>query len=205
MVAAFGSGCQYIPLSRCPRSESRCSRHPPIDAAPIAEVPMGSAADAPHGSRPEQVYSRLRDLIVQGLARAGQPNRRNRNRQPARRQSHAGTRSAAAPPAGRIRHRIAGRAAVAADRRAAHARRCLRAAEHRRRARGNGRARRRAASPVPSAEPHSRSERAQRRVPPRRQGAADRPRRVVRRRRAVPSPHRRGERRPAPARAYTTP
>jgi DNA-binding GntR family transcriptional regulator len=32
---------------------------------------MGSAADAPHGSRPEQVYSRLRDLIVQGLVAPG--------------------------------------------------------------------------------------------------------------------------------------
>lgn len=30
-----------------------------------------SAADAPHGSRPEQVYSRLRDLIVQGLVAPG--------------------------------------------------------------------------------------------------------------------------------------
>ena len=36
-----------------------------------AEVPMGSAADAPHGSRPEQVYTRLRDLIVQGLLMPG--------------------------------------------------------------------------------------------------------------------------------------
>ncbi len=33
--------------------------------------PMGTAADAPHGSRPEQVYSRLRDLIVQGLLAPG--------------------------------------------------------------------------------------------------------------------------------------
>jgi DNA-binding GntR family transcriptional regulator len=33
--------------------------------------PMGSAADAPHGSRPEQVYSRLRDLIVEGLLAPG--------------------------------------------------------------------------------------------------------------------------------------
>src|SRR4051794_41748579 len=32
-----------------------------------SSLPMGSAADAPHGSRPEQVYTRLRDLIVQGL------------------------------------------------------------------------------------------------------------------------------------------
>jgi DNA-binding GntR family transcriptional regulator len=30
-----------------------------------------SAADAPHGSRPEQVYTRLRDLIVQGLVAPG--------------------------------------------------------------------------------------------------------------------------------------
>jgi len=42
--------------------------------APIAtssDLSMGSAADAPHGSRPEQVYSRLRDLIVQGLLAPG--------------------------------------------------------------------------------------------------------------------------------------
>jgi DNA-binding GntR family transcriptional regulator len=36
-----------------------------------ATLPMGSAADAPHGSRPEQVYARLRDLIVQGLVAPG--------------------------------------------------------------------------------------------------------------------------------------
>jgi DNA-binding GntR family transcriptional regulator len=35
------------------------------------DVPMGSAADAPHGSRPEQVYTRLRDLIVQGSLAPG--------------------------------------------------------------------------------------------------------------------------------------
>jgi DNA-binding GntR family transcriptional regulator len=35
------------------------------------DLPMGSAADAPHGSRPDQVYSRLRDLIVQGLLAPG--------------------------------------------------------------------------------------------------------------------------------------
>ena len=34
-------------------------------------MPLGSAADAPHGSRPEQVYTRLRDLIVQGLLAPG--------------------------------------------------------------------------------------------------------------------------------------
>src|SRR5918994_4738118 len=31
----------------------------------------GSLAGAPHGSRPEQVYARLRDLIVQGLLSPG--------------------------------------------------------------------------------------------------------------------------------------
>ncbi len=40
-------------------------------ASPSIDVPMGSAADAPHGSRPDQVYSRLRDLIVQGLLAPG--------------------------------------------------------------------------------------------------------------------------------------
>lgn len=35
------------------------------------DIPMGSAADAPHGSRPEQVYTQLRDLIVQGLLAPG--------------------------------------------------------------------------------------------------------------------------------------
>src|SRR5215467_12021227 len=41
------------------------------NSIPTSELPMGSAADAPHGSRPEQVYSRLRDLIVQGLLAPG--------------------------------------------------------------------------------------------------------------------------------------
>src|SRR5437763_11507891 len=36
-----------------------------------AELPLGSAADAPHGSRPDQVYMRLRDLIVQGSLAPG--------------------------------------------------------------------------------------------------------------------------------------
>src|SRR4051812_10571805 len=46
----------------------------PLVRGPMAttdELPMGSAADAPHGSRPEQVYGRLRDLIVQGLLARG--------------------------------------------------------------------------------------------------------------------------------------
>src|SRR6266566_328067 len=47
------------------------SRTVGVDAPPRPPVPMGTAADAPHGSRPEQVYSRLRDLIVQGLVAPG--------------------------------------------------------------------------------------------------------------------------------------
>jgi DNA-binding GntR family transcriptional regulator len=40
-------------------------------AAPSAPLAVESAADAPHGSRPEQVYTRLRDLIVEGLVAPG--------------------------------------------------------------------------------------------------------------------------------------
>ena len=47
------------------------SRTAGVDVPPRPPVPMGTAADAPHGSRPEQVYSRLRDLIVQGLVAPG--------------------------------------------------------------------------------------------------------------------------------------
>lgn len=36
-----------------------------------ATRPTGSLASAPHGSRPEQVYARLRDLIVQGSLAPG--------------------------------------------------------------------------------------------------------------------------------------
>ena len=46
-------------------------RVPPYRRRHVADLPMGSAADAPHGSRPEQVYARLRDLIVQGLLAPG--------------------------------------------------------------------------------------------------------------------------------------
>ena len=42
-----------------------------MTAGADSSVPMGSAADAPHGSRPDQVYARLRDLIVQGLLAPG--------------------------------------------------------------------------------------------------------------------------------------
>jgi len=41
------------------------------EGIPAVELSLGSAADAPHGSRPEQVYTRLRDLIVQGLLAPG--------------------------------------------------------------------------------------------------------------------------------------
>jgi DNA-binding GntR family transcriptional regulator len=47
------------------------SRVPVITGGADSTVPMGSAADAPHGSRPDQVYARLRDLIVQGLLAPG--------------------------------------------------------------------------------------------------------------------------------------
>ena len=44
---------------------------PPTSGSAAGDLPLGSAADAPHGSRPEQVYTRLRDLIVQGLLSPG--------------------------------------------------------------------------------------------------------------------------------------
>jgi len=47
----------------------RAVARPPAD--PGHTVPLESAADAPHGSRPDQVYARLRDLIVQGLFAPG--------------------------------------------------------------------------------------------------------------------------------------
>jgi DNA-binding GntR family transcriptional regulator len=49
-------------------SERKASRDSSSDRVPLA---IGTAADAPHGSRPEQVYTRLRDLIVQGLLAPG--------------------------------------------------------------------------------------------------------------------------------------
>ena len=46
--------------------------HPAVsDDSPSSTLPIGSAADAPHGSRPEQVYCRLRDLIVEGAVAPG--------------------------------------------------------------------------------------------------------------------------------------
>ena len=53
-------------------------RSPPPGRSPAPRIARGvrpaedsTAADAPHGSRPEQVYLRLRDLIVQGLLAPG--------------------------------------------------------------------------------------------------------------------------------------
>src|SRR5688572_29047128 len=59
------------------KSSDRSSRakrpaaHAEPSPAPNAIASSESAADAPHGSRPEQVYTRLRDLIVQGLLSPG--------------------------------------------------------------------------------------------------------------------------------------
>jgi DNA-binding GntR family transcriptional regulator len=46
-------------------------RKSPQRSAPRTKRPTGDVATAPHGSRPEQVYVRLRDLIVQGLLSPG--------------------------------------------------------------------------------------------------------------------------------------
>ena len=134
-----------------------------------SRLPMGSAADAPHGSRPEQVYRASARPDRAGAARAGQPHRRNRDRHATRRESHAGARSAAAAAAGRLRHGVTGRAAVATHGGAAHARRRVRAAQHRRRAR------RAWARAAPRSLPHERSAQsgarpqdAERRIPSRR-------------------------------------
>src|SRR3954469_6903392 len=46
-------------------------RKSPQRSATRAKRATGDVATAPHGSRPEQVYVRLRDLIVQGLLSPG--------------------------------------------------------------------------------------------------------------------------------------
>ena len=57
-----------MPVRRSPSS----SRSPAPSPTRGARAPEDlAAADAPHGSRPEQVYQRLRDLIVQGLLAPG--------------------------------------------------------------------------------------------------------------------------------------
>ena len=56
-----------MPARRIPSS----TRSPRPASAPSARADPESAAAAPHGSRPDQVYARLRDLIVQGLLAPG--------------------------------------------------------------------------------------------------------------------------------------
>ena len=57
-----------MPVRRsAPSSRPASSR----SARATRQADDGSAASAPHGSRPEQVYQRLRDLIVQGLLAPG--------------------------------------------------------------------------------------------------------------------------------------
>src|SRR5213082_3797669 len=46
-------------------------RKPAQRGAQRTKRSSGDTADAPHGSRPEQVYARLRDLIVQGSLSPG--------------------------------------------------------------------------------------------------------------------------------------
>lgn len=48
------------------------ARRSPVSRPPrVVRASDASASEAPHGSRPEQVYQRLRDLIVQGLLAPG--------------------------------------------------------------------------------------------------------------------------------------
>jgi DNA-binding GntR family transcriptional regulator len=69
-VAERRSTSQYIDLTMPPvRKSAPAPASSSLSGSP--ELSIGSAADAPHGSRPEQVYSRLRDLIVQGLLAPG--------------------------------------------------------------------------------------------------------------------------------------
>jgi DNA-binding GntR family transcriptional regulator len=55
--------------ARRPPASSRTAK--PTGARGARTAADSAAADAPHGSRPEQVYLRLRDLIVQGLLAPG--------------------------------------------------------------------------------------------------------------------------------------
>ena len=57
-----------MPARSTPTSQKAAAGRPPRGTRAAAD---SSAADAPHGSRPEQVYQRLRDLIVQGLLAPG--------------------------------------------------------------------------------------------------------------------------------------
>lgn len=67
-VAVAPTARHYIGL---PMTSTRKSGSRAAEGMQAVDLPLGSAADAPHGSRPEQVYTRLRDLIVQGLLAPG--------------------------------------------------------------------------------------------------------------------------------------
>ena len=58
----------HMPARRSPTSSRLL---PPRGARGARSADEDTAADAPHGSRPEQVYQRLRDLIVLGLLAPG--------------------------------------------------------------------------------------------------------------------------------------
>jgi DNA-binding GntR family transcriptional regulator len=57
-----------MPVRRSTSSSRTPAERPARGARPVAD---DVAAGAPHGSRPDQVYQRLRDLIVQGLLAPG--------------------------------------------------------------------------------------------------------------------------------------
>ena len=57
-----------MPTRRTPTASRTVSSRP---ARAVRAADDSAASDAPHGSRPEQVYQRLRDLIVQGLLAPG--------------------------------------------------------------------------------------------------------------------------------------
>src|SRR5450830_1047865 len=77
-VARYGPTCRIfvsspftqliMPARRAPSSSRSAPSRGPRGARPAED---NSASEAPHGSRPEQVYQRLRDLIVQGLLAPG--------------------------------------------------------------------------------------------------------------------------------------
>jgi DNA-binding GntR family transcriptional regulator len=60
-----------MPARRTTASSRSASARATKAARPALAGESESAADAPHGSRPDQVYQRLRDLIVQGLMAPG--------------------------------------------------------------------------------------------------------------------------------------
>jgi DNA-binding GntR family transcriptional regulator len=59
------------PPSTTPRAKRARGAGDVPPAAPVARDDVGLASEAPHGSRPDQVYARLRELIVDGLLAPG--------------------------------------------------------------------------------------------------------------------------------------